>query len=56
MCIRRFYFITLRMRKQAGDRKKHYKNGRWGEAEKEKGLGDLFPDEPTDEPFMARRP
>ena len=31
-------------------------SGRWGEAETEKGLEDLFPTEPTDEPFMARRP
>ena len=31
-------------------------SGRWGEAEKEKGPVDLFPAEPTDEPFMARRP
>ena len=38
-------------------------SGRWGEADNvyhkvhiEKGPVDLFPAEPTDEPFMARRP
>lgn len=30
--------------------------GRWGEVVIEKGPGVLFPTEPTDEPFMVRRP
>ena len=30
--------------------------GRWGEADTEKGPADLFPAEPTDEQFTARRP
>lgn len=43
----------------------HYarESGRWGEADNvhrkmhiEKGPVDLFPAEPTDEPFIARRP
>ena len=34
----------------------HDKNcGRWGETGQEKGPGDLFPVEPTDETFMSRR-
>lgn len=30
--------------------------GRWGEVDKEKGPGDLFPTEPTDEAVRLRRP
>ena len=55
-------FQAVLLLAQLGIYNLHY-CGRWGEVENvhlqvhiEKVPGDLFPTEPTDEPFMARRP